>query len=150
VPLEVAGLPVGVKESGGILEHPVREVTVSCLPASIPEKIVVDVSNLGINQSIHIRDVHVEGVDILNSPEEVVAVVSIPKAEVVAEPTAAEAAVEGAVPAEGAEGAVPAEGAEGGAQPQPDGKAEKGAKPEKAGKPEKADKGEKKDKKERK
>jgi len=44
VPVELTGLPpIGVKESGGVLQHPAKIIRVECLPAHIPDKIFVDV-----------------------------------------------------------------------------------------------------------
>src|SRR5688572_15803237 len=50
VHIEVTGIPVGVKVEGGLLDHVTREVEVSCLPADIPEKISIDVSDLGMGK----------------------------------------------------------------------------------------------------
>jgi len=55
--VEVTGLPAGVKEQGGILEHGLRSVNVMCLPTEIPEAIEIDVSALRIHDSIRIGDV---------------------------------------------------------------------------------------------
>lgn len=76
-PVEIVGIAAGVKD-GGILEHPVREVAVECMPHMIPEKVIVDVSSLKIGQSLHIRDLVVVGGVLKDAPEEVVAVVSLP------------------------------------------------------------------------
>lgn len=76
-PLEIVGIPVGVKE-GGVLEHPVKEVLVECMPHQIPEKVTVDVAALKIGQSIHVRDIQLAVGVIKDSPDEVVAVVSLP------------------------------------------------------------------------
>jgi large subunit ribosomal protein L25 len=76
-PVEIIGIASGVKD-GGILEHPVREVSIECMPHMIPEKVIVDVSALKIGQSLHIRDLVVVGGVFKDSPEEVVAVVSLP------------------------------------------------------------------------
>ena len=46
VPIQLVGVPLGVKAQGGILEHVLREVEIECLPADIPAQIAVDVSNL--------------------------------------------------------------------------------------------------------
>jgi large subunit ribosomal protein L25 len=101
VPLHLVGKPVGI-ELGGILDHPLREVTVACLPRAIPDSIDVDVSALGVGDSIHVRDLALpEGARILSDPDLAVASVVLPKAE---EERPAEVA-----PAEGA--AAPAEGA---------------------------------------
>ena len=124
VPVELTGLPpIGVKEMGGVLQHPAKIIRVECLPANIPEKICVDVSMLKIGDSVHVRDITVQNAVIKDSPDEVVAVVIVPTEEVVTapEPTEAVEGAEGAVPvaegAEGAEGAAApaAEGAEGAA-----------------------------------
>src|ERR1700710_61914 len=56
VPIQLVGVPVGVKTQGGILEHVLREVEVECLPSDIPSHRDVDVSGLEINGSIHVSD----------------------------------------------------------------------------------------------
>lgn len=109
VRVELTGAPVGVKE-GGLLEHFVHEVEVECLPASLPEKIVLDVNELRLGKSLHVRELPpVEGVRFLNSPEQVVCAVVHKRLEV-------EKPAEAAVPAEGEEAAA-AEGEEGAETP---------------------------------
>ncbi|MDI6839544.1 MAG: 50S ribosomal protein L25 [bacterium] len=56
IPIVFEGIPIGVKEQGGILEHILSEVEVECLPEDIQEEIKVDVSNLKIGDSIHLKD----------------------------------------------------------------------------------------------
>ncbi len=91
VPVHLEGTPVGVKEQGGILDFIVREVRVSCLPADIPEKIDLDVSQLSIGQHLSISDIQVkEEVKILDDPERTIVVISAPKVEEVAAPVEAE------------------------------------------------------------
>ncbi|MDR2922706.1 MAG: 50S ribosomal protein L25 [Treponema sp.] len=116
VSLHITGNPIGVRE-GGILEKPLHEVEVECLPKDLPERIEVDVSNLNVNQSLHVRDIPLgEGVRLVSAPDQVVALVKFAKAEAVAAPTAEEAAAAaGAAPAAGAAGAAPAAGAAGAA-----------------------------------
>jgi large subunit ribosomal protein L25 len=106
VPLHFTGKARGV-EFGGILDHPLREIEIECLPRAIPEFIEVDVSALEVGQSIHVSDLVLpEGIEVFTDGALPVASVVLPAAEV--EEAAAEAAVEGeAAPAEGA----PAEGA---------------------------------------
>lgn len=101
VPLHLVGKPAGI-ELGGILDHPLREVTVECLPRAIPDSIDVDVSGLGVGDSIHVRDLALpEGARMLSDPDLAVASVVLPKAE--EERPAEAAAAEGAAaPAEGA------------------------------------------------
>ena len=57
VQVVVKGEPRGVKVEGGVLEILHREIELECLPAEIPSAIEIDVSNLGLNESIHLRDV---------------------------------------------------------------------------------------------
>lgn len=76
------GEPVGVKRDGGVLQHLLREVEIECLPDRIPGHITVDISELEIGQSIHVKDLKVDGdIKILNDPDEVVVNVVAPEAE---------------------------------------------------------------------
>jgi large subunit ribosomal protein L25 len=98
VPIELKGLPIGVKDDGGVLGCPHKSVKIECLPALIPEKVTIDVSALRIGDSIHVRDVSLVNVVIKYAPEEVLAVVTRPRSEAAAQPAAEEAAA--AAPAE--------------------------------------------------
>src|SRR5215831_1947359 len=76
------GEAIGVRESQGILEMILREVQVSCLPADIPEVLEADVTPLGINGVLTVKDLKVpEGVRILNDPNQAVVTVAPPAAE---------------------------------------------------------------------
>jgi large subunit ribosomal protein L25 len=91
------GNPAGVRE-GGVLELPLHEIEVECLPGDLPERIDVDISELRANQSIHVRDLALgSGVRVISNPDQVVALVKFARAE-----AEAEAEVE-VVVAEGAE-----------------------------------------------
>ncbi len=97
--LEISGLAIGVKE-GGVLGHPIQSVKVECMPADIPEKIVIDVTNLNIGDSIHVRDVSIPNVTIKEAPDEVLAVVTRATREAEEnKPEAAAAATTTAAPA---------------------------------------------------
>ncbi len=73
VELSAVGVAPGVKE-GGILDFVLREITVACLPANIPERVEVDVGSLQIGDSIHVRDLTVpQGVKIVQSGDDMVA-----------------------------------------------------------------------------
>ena len=102
VHIELSGVPVGVKVDGGILDFVTRELQVECLPTDIPEKIVVDVSELAMGKHVRVSDLKApERVTILTDPDVVVAHVVAPRAEeVAAAPEAAAAPVEGAAAAE--------------------------------------------------
>jgi large subunit ribosomal protein L25 len=97
VPVQLVGVPIGVKAQGGILEHVLREVEIECLPADIPGHLDVDVSNLEMNQSVHVSDLpHSGSIKFLTDEGLTVAHVATIREEVV-EPEAADAA---ATPAE--------------------------------------------------
>lgn len=110
VPVHLKGTAAGVRD-GGILENPVHEVEVECLPKDMPEKFEIDISNLLANHSIHVRDIPVaEGVRVISSADQVVVLVKFAKEEVVEEAAAEaapEAAAEAAAPAAAPAAAAP-------------------------------------------
>jgi large subunit ribosomal protein L25 len=107
VPLHFVGKARGV-EFGGILDHPMRELEIECLPRAIPNAIEVDVSDLDVGDSIHVRELALpEGAQMISDLDLAVASVVLPKSEEAAPAEAAAVAAEGA-PAEAA--ATPAEG----------------------------------------
>jgi large subunit ribosomal protein L25 len=57
VPLEPIGVPNGVKNFGGLLEQSLRALAIECLPRDLPDRITVDVSQLNIGDSIHLRQI---------------------------------------------------------------------------------------------
>lgn len=82
VRVELTGNPIGVKESGGVLVHGLREVEVECLPTDIPDNFTVDVSDLQINDSLHVADLAKSAkVKILTTPSEMIANCSPPTKE---------------------------------------------------------------------
>lgn len=98
VPLRFTGVADGVRNGGGILEETMHQVHLRLDPASIPDHIDVDVTNLTIGHSIHIRELSVpQGVTVLDDANATVCVCTAPKA-VVETPVSTEA-IE-AVPAE--------------------------------------------------
>jgi len=105
VPVHLKGTAIGVSLGGGILDQSTRELDVECLPSAIPEEFAVDVSQLQVGDSIHVRDLVVpEGIEILNDPD--VSIVSVVAPAVAEEAAPAVAAVEGAVAAEAAPAAT--------------------------------------------
>src|SRR5665213_2630840 len=110
VPLRLIGTPVGVRLGGGIIDHTLRELTISVDPAQMPSQIEVDITDLELGQSIHVSGVKVPaGVTVLDEPGAAVVVIATPRAAVEAvvaeaEPTSAEPEVIRAKkPEEGAE-----------------------------------------------
>jgi large subunit ribosomal protein L25 len=118
VPVKLTGgIPKGVRE-GGILQHILHKLKVSCLPKDIPDHIEINVEELEINRSVHVRDMTVPNVKLLDNetstivavvppvvvkePEPAVAAAAAPTAEALAEP---EVIARGKKPEEGAEAA---------------------------------------------
>jgi large subunit ribosomal protein L25 len=103
VPIAVKGEARGVKTDGGILELIMRFIEVECLPGDIPERIEIDVTDLGINDSLRISNVLVNAkIKVMEDPDQVVVHVIAVKEEAAPAP--------GAVPA--AEGEAPVAAAE--------------------------------------
>jgi len=139
VHVELTGTPVGVKLQGGLVDFVTRELELECLPADIPEKILVDIAHLELGKHFRVSDLKLgDKVKVLTEADIVIAHVVLPRAEVVAETAAVEAAPE----AGAAEPEVIKKGKAEKGEGEADEKAEKGGKPEKAEK-----KAEKKDKK---
>jgi large subunit ribosomal protein L25 len=81
IAIHLVNTPVGV-EDGGILQHVRRELSVSCLPDRLIQALEVDVSQLEIGDSIHIRDLTLpEGITVLDEEDVTVAVVAAPTVE---------------------------------------------------------------------
>ena len=79
VPLYLVGESVGVKIGGGVLEQTLRAVEVDCLPTDIAEKFEIDVTNLGLDQTLFVRDLNLgEKQTIVTRGEVPVAVVKAP------------------------------------------------------------------------
>jgi large subunit ribosomal protein L25 len=56
VPVQLTGTAIGVKSQGGVLSQVLHEVEIESLPGDIPSHIDVDITNLELNGSIHIKD----------------------------------------------------------------------------------------------
>jgi large subunit ribosomal protein L25 len=94
VPILVKGEPAGVKQQGGVLDFVTRDIQVECLPADIPERIEIDVTELMLHQSIRVRDLATDPKwKAMTDGETMLVHVVMPKAEEVVAPVAEEAAV---------------------------------------------------------
>ncbi len=82
VPVVARGEPVGVKQEGGSLEQILWEIEVECLPTNIPKEIEVDISQLKIGGSIHIKDLTLPpDIKVLNDPGAAVLSITEPMKE---------------------------------------------------------------------
>ena len=96
IPIHLVGTPEGVRNQGGILDQVLRTVQIEVLPEHIPEHVELDVTVLVIGKSLHVSDLKIPNVHILNDASLTVATVAAPRAEEEVAPAAAATAVEGA------------------------------------------------------
>ncbi len=96
IPVHLVGTARGVKQQGGVLDFVCREIDVSCLPANIPERINVDVSEIDLGHALKLADVQLPtNVTIhtdLNTPIATVVAPAAEKAQATAEEEAVAAA----------------------------------------------------------
>jgi large subunit ribosomal protein L25 len=75
----------GVKEQGGVVDHLMTDVEITCLPRHLPEYLEIDVTNLELNQLLHLSDIKLpEGVQIvalLHDQDLPVVAVNLPRQE---------------------------------------------------------------------
>ena len=80
LPIVLVGTSTGVRNSGGVLDQILREIRVEVDPANMPSHIEMDVSELDLNDSLHVRDLKVpEGVDVLEDGDMTICVVAPPR-----------------------------------------------------------------------
>jgi len=80
VPVLLQGTAVGVK-SGGVLTQILHRVEVECMPKDLPEHISADITHLEAGDTLTVSELRIEGVEILNDPEQPVAIVGHPRVE---------------------------------------------------------------------
>jgi large subunit ribosomal protein L25 len=77
------GTPAGVKVGGGIFEEVLHELEIEVDPGNIPDRLVVDISELQIGHSLHVSDIALpEGVQLVTDPEVTICICSAPREEV--------------------------------------------------------------------
>lgn len=113
VPFVVTGKSKGIAVEGGVLRQIFRTLAVRCTPDKIPAKIEIDITNLGLNESLHVRDLSLpEGVTVkLDAGQTIVSVVAPEKDEVKAAAPGAPAAAAPAAAGKDAKAAAPAKDA---------------------------------------
>ena len=78
IPVEVFGKSKGV-ELGGLLQLVRRELEIQCMPMQMPERIKLDVSGLGMGDSIHVNDIKIDGIEIPSDVNFTVVTILAPK-----------------------------------------------------------------------
>jgi large subunit ribosomal protein L25 len=94
LPVHLVGTPDGVRNFGGVLDHVRHSVTVKVLPADLVDHVELDVTNLGIGQSLFVRDLQLPKAEILDDLDQPVCSIVAPRVE-------AEAAAAVAEPSQG-------------------------------------------------
>ena len=94
VAVHLIGIPDGVKNGGGVLEHISRTVEIEVLPTQIPGAVEANVTHLGIGDSVHVRDLVIPNAVILSDPDSTIATV-VPPTKAVETTTTPDAAAAG-------------------------------------------------------
>lgn len=89
VPVAFTGQAKGVKE-GGVVQHSIHKLTVLCLPGNIPDHINIDISDLGLNDSVHVGDLKYDNLKFLQNEDVIIVSVVVPRTA--QEPAAGEGA----------------------------------------------------------
>ena len=79
VPVQLEGLAEGVK-AGGKLALQIRKLKVKALYNLIPEKLIINVSHLGLGKTIKVGELSFENLELLNAKEAVVCAVKLTRA----------------------------------------------------------------------
>jgi large subunit ribosomal protein L25 len=80
VPVNLLGIPQGVKDDDGVLEQTIHDLPVRCVPSLIPESIDIDVSHLGLNDVLHVSDLPLqEGIEVRIPGERTICSVAVPR-----------------------------------------------------------------------
>ena len=81
IPLVFVGIPEGVRLSGALLEQIVHSIEVNVDPSNIPNHLDVDVTNLAMGHSLHVRDIpRPEGLEVLTDEDTTICAVIAPRA----------------------------------------------------------------------
>ena len=106
VPIVLIGESPALKIRENMLNQNLDSLTIECLPDKMVDRIQVDISVIKeVDEAVHVKDIVLKDIDILNDPDLVIAKVSLRPIEVVEEARPAEAvAAEGAAEAAAAEG----------------------------------------------
>ena len=89
VPVHLTGIPDGVRNSGGVLDHLLHKLEIRVFPKDLPDHIEIDVTPLTIGHGVFVRDVTVPNAEILNDPGQPVCTVVPPRTETVETPVVA-------------------------------------------------------------
>ena len=86
VPVKLIGIPEGVKNFGGVLDHIMHSLSIRVFPADITEHLDVDVTALNIGQSIHVAELAFEKIELMADARQTICTIVAPRAEEVVAP----------------------------------------------------------------
>ena len=89
VPVHLVGIPDGVRNSGGVLDHLLHEIEIRVLPKDLPSHVDVDVTALTIGHGVFVRDITVLNAEILTDAGQPICTVVPPRTEASETPAAA-------------------------------------------------------------
>ena len=89
VPVHLVGIPDGVRNSGGVLDHLLHEIEIRVLPKDLPSHVDVDVTALTIGHGVFVRDITVPNAEILTDAGQPICTVVPPRTETSETPVAA-------------------------------------------------------------
>lgn len=81
-PIRLVGSPEGVRTQGGVLDQTMRELEIRVLPKDMPEFLELDVTDLLVGHSLHVKDIRVPNAEVIDDPEATVCTVVPPRVEV--------------------------------------------------------------------
>ncbi|TVR18673.1 MAG: 50S ribosomal protein L25 [Balneolaceae bacterium] len=81
IPVRLKGIAKGVRDGGGRVLQPLRIVRIKVIPEKIPAQFELDISALGIGDSLHISELDMEGIDPLDDPKRTIVTIAPPKSE---------------------------------------------------------------------
>lgn len=81
VPIRLEGMPIGVTEGGGRIFQPMHQLRIRVLPDRIPGDYTIDIRHLEIGDSLHVRDLELEGIIPLDDLSRTLVTVRPPKSE---------------------------------------------------------------------
>lgn len=81
VPVHLTGTADGVRNFGGVLDQVLHSLEIEVLPGDIPERLELDVTHLGVGESLHVSDVSIPNATILNDADLAICSVVAPRVE---------------------------------------------------------------------
>jgi len=79
IPIQLEGLAQGVKD-GGKLSTNMRKLKVKGLYKNFPEKLIINIENLGLGKTIQVGDLNFDNLELMNVKDSVIAAVQLTRA----------------------------------------------------------------------